>query len=246
MWALLQKEIAGFFCSLTGYIVVIVFLVLNGLFLWVFPGGINIPDSGYASLRPLFEISPWIFLFLIPAITMRAFAEEKKAGTLELLLIRPLTSMHIILGKYLSAVLLVIASLLPTLVYYFSIIFLSDSADSASSIDHGATWGSYLGLMFLASSYAAIGIFSSTITDNIIVAFLSGVFFCFLAYSGFNYIGDLFPLGGIGNLVQQLGIDAHYQSMSRGVIDSRDLIYFISLIAIFLTITNLKLNSKSL
>lgn len=241
MWALFQKEIAGFFSSLTGYIVIIVFLVLTGLFLWVFPGGINIPDSGYASLRPLFDIAPWIFLFLIPAITMRAFAEEKKSGTLDLLETRPLSSLDIIIGKYLGALVLVLLALVPTLIYYVSIILLGDTT---ANIDHGASWGSYIGLVFLAASYCAIGIFSSTITDNIIVAFLLGVFICFLAFSGFDYAANLFPMGGVGNIVQNLGIDAHYQSISRGVVDSRDLIYFISVIAIFISFTNLKLISK--
>lgn len=241
MWALFQKEIAGFFSSLTGYIVIIVFLILTGLFLWVFPGGMNIPDSGYSDLRPLFDIAPWIFLFLIPAITMRSFSEEKKAGTLDLLFTRPLSNLHIILGKYFSALILVLLSLIPTLIYYISIILLGDTT---GNIDHGATWGSYIGLLLLAGSYTAIGIFSSTITDNVIVAFLLSVFLCFLTYSGFNYLANLFPVGGLGNKFQSFGIDAHYQSMSRGVIDSRDLVYFLSVITLFITITNLKLKSR--
>ncbi len=241
MWALLQKEITGFFSSLTGYIVIIVFLVLTGLFLWVFPGGINIPDSGYADLRPLFDIAPWIFLFLIPAITMRSFAEEKKSGTLDLLFTRPLSNLHIIFGKYLSTLFLALFALLPTFIYYITIIILGDTP---GNIDHGATWASYFGLILLAASYTAIGIFSSTITDNIIVAFLLSVFLCFLTYSGFDYLGNLFPTGGIGNTIQNLGINAHFQSMSRGVIDSRDLIYFLSVIAIFISFTNLKLKSR--
>lgn len=242
MWALLQKEISGFFSSLTGYIVIIVFLILSGLFLWVFPGGINIIDSGYSNLRPLFDIAPWIFLFLIPAITMRAFAEEKKTGTLDLLFTRPLSNLHIIMGKYLSTLFLALLALAPTLIYYISIILLGDTT---GNIDHGATWGSYIGLVLLAASYASIGIFSSTITDNIIVAFLLSVFLCFLSFSGFNYLGNLFPTGGIGNILQNMGIDAHYQSMSRGVIDSRDLIYFFSVIVLFITFTNLKLKSRN-
>lgn len=241
MWALLKKEISGFFSSLTGYIVIIVFLILSGLFLWVFPGGTNIPDSGYADLKPLFEIAPWIFLFLIPAITMRAFAEEKKSGTLDLLFTRPLTNLQIVCGKYLSALLLSFLAIVPTFIYYISIILLGDVT---GNIDHGATWGSYIGLLLLAASYTAIGLFSSTITDNIIVAFILSVFLCFIAYSGFDYLANLFPIGGVGNILQNLGIDAHYQSISRGVIDSRDLIYFSSVIAIFISLTNLKLKSR--
>lgn len=241
MWALLQKEISGFFSSLTGYIVILVFLTLNGLFLWIFPGTTNITDSGYASLRPMFEMAPWIFLFLIPAITMRAFAEEKKSGTLELLMTRPLSNLQIILGKYYSTLVLAILAIVPTLVYYFSVILLGDTV---GNIDHGATWGSYIGLVLLAACYAAIGIFSSTITDNVIVAFLIGVFLCFLTFSGFDYAGNLFSMGALGSTVQNLGIEAHYQSMSRGVIDTRDIIYFVSLALIFISLSNLILNSK--
>jgi ABC-2 type transport system permease protein len=241
MRVLFYKEISGFFSSLTGYIVITVFLAVNGLFIWVFPGSMNVLDSGYANLGSLFELSPWIFLFLIPAITMRSFAEEKKAGTLDLLLIRPVSYLQIVIAKYLSALILVLLALLPTIIYYLSVVMLGDPV---GNIDHGATWGSYIGLVLLASAYTAIGIFSSTITDNIIVSFLLGVFLCFIAFSGFNYIGNLFPVGGMGNFFIGLGIDKHYKSISRGVIDSRDLVYFISAGTIFILFTNLKLNSK--
>jgi ABC-2 type transport system permease protein len=241
MWALFQKEISGFFSSLTGYIVITVFIVINGLFIWVFPGSMNILDNGYASLSPLFELSPWIFLFLIPAITMRSFAEEKKSGTLDLLLIRPVSYLQIVLSKYLSSLVLALLALLPTFIYYISVIIIGNPT---GNIDHGATWGSYIGLIFLAAVYASIGIFSSSVTDNIIVSFLLGVFLCFLVYSGFNYIGNLFPVGGLGNFFISLGIDDHYKSISRGVVDSRDVTYFLSVIAIFTVFTNLKLNSK--
>jgi ABC-2 type transport system permease protein len=241
MWVLFQKEISGFFSSLEGFLVIIVFIIINGLFIWVFPGGMNILDGGYASLSPIFEISPWIFLFLIPAITMRSFADEKKSGTIDLLFVRPVSLLQIILAKYLSAIALAVMALIPTLFYYISVILLGDPI---GNIDQGATWGSYIGLIFLAASYASIGIFSSTISENSIVSFVVGVFLCFIVYSGFNYLGNLFPLGMIGNLLINLGIDAHYQSMSRGIIDSRDLIYFVSVLSIFILFSNLKLNSK--
>lgn len=241
MWALFQKEISGFFSSLTGYIVITVFIVINGLFIWVFPGSMNILDSGYANLSPLFEISPWIFLFLIPAITMRSFAEEKKSGTLELLLIRPISYLQIVLAKFFSSLVLALLALLPTLIYYISVIKIGNPV---GNIDHGATWGSFIGLVFLASVYVAIGIFSSSLNENIIVSFLIGVFLCFIVYSGFDYIGNLFPVGGIGNLFIAMGIDAHYKSISRGVIDSRDIVYFISAVSVFILFTNLLLNSK--
>ncbi|MBN2486313.1 MAG: gliding motility-associated ABC transporter permease subunit GldF [Bacteroidales bacterium] len=241
MRALFIKEITGFFSSLTGYIVIVVFIVVNGLFLWVFPGNLNIPDSGIASLSPLFETAPWVFLFLIPAITMRSLAEEKKAGTFDLLLTRPVSNLQILLAKYFSAVVLALLALLPTLVYYLTLVLIGSPA---GNIDQGATWGSYTGLVFLAAVYGSVGIFSSTLTDNIIVSFLVSVLLCFMVFTGFNYIGSLFPLGSLGSFFISLGIDEHYKSVSRGVIDSRDIVYFFSVIAVFLVLSNLKLNSK--
>lgn len=238
MLALLQKEIAGFFSSLTGYVAIVVFLLVSGLFLWVFPGNLNIPDSGMASMAPLFDIAPWIFLFLVPAITMRSIAEEKKAGTMDLLLTRPLTILQIVLMKYAAAVVLILLSLLPVLVYYLSVAALGDPR---GNIDHGAFWGSFIGLLLLASCYASIGILASALTENTIVAFLLAVFLSFILYAGFGYLAMLFPLGGAGSLIQSLGIDAHYQSISRGVIDSRDILYFFSVIAVFILIADTKL-----
>ena len=241
MWAIFQKEVTGFFSSLTGYLVIAVFLIINGLFIWVFPGSMNIPDGGTATLSPLFNIAPWVFLFLIPAITMRSFAEEKKSGTLELLFARPVSNIQIILAKFLAGFMLSILAVVPTLLYYLTIIALGDPV---GNIDHGATWGSYIGLLFLAAAYISIGTFASATTDNIIVAFIVGVFVCFFVYSGFDYIGTLFELGKTGNKIISLGIDAHYKSISRGVIDSRDILYFLSVSAIFIVLSNLKLNGK--
>jgi ABC-2 type transport system permease protein len=241
MWVLFQKEVSAFFSSLEGYLIVIVFMLINGLFMWVFPGGNNILEGGYSTIGSLFEISPWIFLFLIPAITMRSFSEEKKSGTLDVLFTRPISMIQIVMAKYLAAVALAIIALIPTLIYYISVIKLGSPE---GNIDHGATWGSYIGLVLLAASYASIGIFSSTLSENIIVSFVSGVFLCFIAFSGFNYIGNLFSAGFAGTVFINLGIDAHYRSISRGVIDSRDLIYFLSVIAVFTLLSNLKLNSK--
>ncbi len=241
MWALFQKEIMGFFSTITGYVVIIVFLLVNGLLTWVFPWNYNIPDSGYSSLSPLFTITPWILLFLIPAITMRSFSQEKKDGTLELLFTRPISILHIILSKYFAALFLVFIALLLTITYYVSVILLGDPM---GNIDHGATWGSYIGLLFLSASYTAIGIFASSLSDNIIVSFLTGIFFCGWMYAAFNFIGNLFPLGGTGNLILSFGMDSHFRSLSRGVIDSRDIIYYLSIIILFITFTNLKLKSK--
>ena len=241
MWALFQKEIAGFFSSLTGYIVIAIFLITIGLFLWVFPGNMNILDTGFSNITPLFTIAPWVFLFLVPAVTMRSFSEEKKSGTLDLLITRPLSELQIILGKYVAALFLILMALLPTIIYYISVIVLGSPK---GNIDHGAYWGSFIGLLLLASVYASIGIFSSVLSENIIVSFLIAVFTCFVVYSGFDYIANLFPMGRLGSILQSLGIDAHYRSISRGVIDSRDLIYFLSAIALFIFSTRLILKSQ--
>lgn len=241
MKSLFIKEISSFFSSITGYLIIIVFLIVNGLFLWVFPGEMNILDSGYASLETLFTIAPWIYLFLIPAVTMRSFAEEKKSGNLELLLTRPLTEMQIILSKYLSSLLLAIIALIPTLFFYYTVYKL---CGNNNTIDAGATWGSYTGLVLLAAAYISIGIFASSLTDNTIVSFILAVLLCFLLYTGFNSIAYLSIKGALGTFLLNLGIDAHYSSMGRGVIDSRDLLYFISVIVVFLIFTRIKLNSR--
>lgn len=242
MYALLKKEINSFLNSLIGYIAVMIFLLALGLFLWIFPGNdLNIAESGYASMDGMFSITPWVYMFLIPAITMRLFAEEKRSGTLEILLTRPLTELQVIVAKYLAGVILVVFSLLPTLIYFVTIYHF---AAPAGNVDVGGIAGSYLGLFFLASGFVAIGIFSSSITDNQLVAFIVAMFLSMLAYSGFQAISSVMPIGSFANAFFQLGIVAHYNSMSRGVIDTRDLIYFFSLISVFLMLTKLTLESR--
>jgi ABC-2 type transport system permease protein len=238
MYSLFVKEIKSFFNSLTGYVVIIVFLLINSLFMWVFDGSMNLPDGGYATLDSLFTLAPWVFLMLIPAITMRSFAEEKHSGTLELLLTRPLSLMQIIGAKYLAAVVLIILAILPTLIYYLSVIMLGNPP---GNIDHGGTWGSYIGLLMLACAYAAIGIFCSSLTDNLVIAFLLAAVFCLFACYGFEQTGNLIAMGKAGKIILSLGIIDHYNSMSRGVIDSRDVIYFAALIAIFMLMTEARL-----
>lgn len=201
----------------------------------------NILDNGYATIDPLFAIAPWLFLFLIPAITMRSFADEKRAGTIELLLTRPLTDLHIIMAKYFAGFLLVIFSLLPTLIYFYSVYQLGSPP---GNIDTGGMWGSYIGLMFLGSAFVAIGIFASAISDNQVVSFILALFLCFFIYTGFDFISSLALFGKIDNMIISLGINSHYISMSRGVIDTRDVIYFISLIAIFILSTRTVLESR--
>ncbi len=241
MITLFRKEISSFFSSLIGYIVITVFLLINGLFLWVFPLEFNILDFGYASIENLFMLAPVVFLFLIPAITMRLFADEKKSGTIEILLTQPLTDLEIILAKYFAGLVLVLFSLLPTLIYFFSVYQLGLPP---GNIDTGGMWGSYIGLLFLGASFVAIGLFSSSITDNQIVSFIIAIFLCGFLYIGFEFIYSLDLFGNIDLFIKSLGINAHYTSMSRGVIDTRDIIYFLSVIALFIIFTKFSLASR--
>jgi ABC-2 type transport system permease protein len=242
MFSLFKKEIISFLSSLSGFVVIIVFLVANGLFLWVFKGNLNIMDNGYATLESLFILAPWIFLFLIPAITMRTFAEEKKSRTMELLLSRPLSDMQIVLAKYLAGMVLILLSILPTLIYFYSVIRLGSPQ---GNIDSGGTWGSYVGLIFLAGIYAAIGTFISSLTENQIVSFIISLLLCFLFYIGFDYLSSLDIFSGFSTFIAKLGINEHYRSMSRGVLDTRDMLYYLSVIAIFLLLTKIVLQSRN-
>ncbi len=233
MWSVCKKELRQFFSSLTGYIAIIVFLLVNGLMLFVFED--NILDFGYATLDRFFSLAPWVLLLLIPAITMRSFSEEFKTGTYELLQTRPLTRTQIVGGKFLGSLVVVVIALLPTLVYFFSIQRLS----SGEGLDTGATMGSYIGLFFLAAVFTSIGICCSSFTSNAVVAFIAALLGCVLLYYGFDAISKLPALAnGPDYYVQMAGIDFHYQSISRGVIDSRDIIYFLSLILFVLAITH--------
>ena len=233
MWSVCKKELRQFFSSLTGYIAIIVFLLVNGLVLFVFEN--NILDFGYASLDRFFQLAPWILLLLIPAITMRSFADEFKTGTYEILQTRPLSRWQIITGKYWGSLMVVIIALLPTIIYIFSIQRLS----SNEGIDTGATIGSYIGLFFLASVFTAIGICTSSFTNNAVVAFIVSLIGCALLYFGFSAISHLPALtNGADYYAEMIGIDFHYRSISRGLIDTRDVIYFLSVIFLFLTITN--------
>lgn len=234
MISLLRKELNSFFGSITGYLVVAIFLLTTSLFLWVFPDNFNIIDGQRASLKGFFELAPWLYLFLIPSITMRMFAEEKRTGTIEMLLTRPLTSYQIVLAKYLAALVLVAISLVPTLLYFFSVYQLGNPV---GNIDTGATWGSFIGLLFLASIYVAIGLFASILSGNQIVSFLIAIAFSFIIYLGFGYVASTGIPVNIQNFLLILGIQEHYQSISRGVIDSRDLCYFLISTFVFLYCT---------
>ncbi len=233
MWSVCKKELRQFFSNLTGYIAIIVFLLVNGLVLFVFDN--NILDFGYATLDRFFQLAPWILLLLIPAITMRSFADEFKTGTFEILQTRPLTHWQLITGKYLGSLIVVVIALLPTLVYIFTISRLS----AAKGIDTGATAGSYIGLLFLSAVFTAMGICASSFTSNAVVAFIVSLIGCALFYYGFNAISHLPGLNsGADYYVDMIGIDFHYRSISRGVLDTRDIVYFVSLVLFFLIFTS--------
>lgn len=238
MKALLLREIKSFFGSPIGYLVIAIFLLLNGLFLWVFDNGFNILNSGFADMGPFFTLSPWILIFLIPAVTMRSFSDEKKQGTLELLFTKPLSVWEIVNGKFLGAFILIVLALLPTLIY---VAVLSNFGNPQGNIDMGSTMGSYFGLLFLIAGYTAIGVFSSTLSENQIVAFIIAVFLCFVLYFGFEGVSALF--GANSGIVAKIGMDYHFKSMSRGVIDTRDVLYFASIAILFLSFTVYKLKS---
>ncbi len=238
MKALLLREIKSFFGSPIGYLVIAVFLLLNGLFLWVFEGEFNILNSGFADLSPFFTLAPWILIFLIPAVTMRSFSDEKKQGTIELLFTKPLSVWEIVNGKFFGALILIIIAIIPTIVYVLTV---SSLGYSEGNIDMGSTLGSYFGLLFLIAGYTAIGIFTSTLSDNQIVAFILSVFVCFLFYYGFEGISQY--AGEFSSLVASFGMDYHFKSISRGVLDTRDIIYFVSIAALFLSLTVYKLQT---
>ncbi len=241
MKAIVIREIKSFFGSPIGYLVIAIFLLLNGLFLWVFEGDYNILNSGFADLSPFFTIAPWILIFLIPAVTMRSFSDEKKQGTLELLLTKPLSIWQIVNGKFLGAFLLIVIAIVPTFIY---VKVISTLGMPEGNIDMGSTFGSYFGLLFLISAYSAIGIFTSTLSENQIVAFILSVFLCFFFYFGFEGLSTYLP--GFENFISSLGMENHFKSMSRGVLDTRDITYFFSVTILFLSLTVYKLKSMKL
>jgi ABC-2 type transport system permease protein len=241
MFAIFRKEISGFFSNLTGYIVIIVFLLVNSLFMWVFPGEWNIFDNGYAGLNTLFLLSPWVFLFLVPAVTMRMIAEERRLGTIELIYSRPISERGIIYGKYLASVTLVLLALLPVLICYISVYLLGESP---GNLDKGGTWGAFIGLFFLASVYASAGIFASSFTDNQVIAFIIAVLICLFLFMGFDSFAYLPGFKNLDEFVINLGINEHYKSISRGVLDIKDVVYFMAVVFILNEATRLHLLSR--
>lgn len=241
MFTLLSKEFRSFFNSISGYLIISIFLLATGLFAWVFPGNTNVLDGGYANLDTLFEMAPWVYLFLIPALCMRLFTDEKKSGTIELLLTRPISDFKIVLAKFFAALLLVVFSLLFCLIYFLSVYYLGKPV---GSIDVGAFWGSFLGLFFLAVGYVSLAVFAGSLTDNQIIAFLLSLVLCFSFYIGFDYLSELLMFQGLQSEIINMGINEHYRSLSRGVIDSRDVSYFIGLSLCFLFATRTVLQSR--
>lgn len=240
MYSIFLKEVRSFLSSLIAFIVIVVFLIANGLFLWVFKET-NILDNGYANIDPLFELAPVIFIFLISAITMRSFSEEKKTGTFETLTTKPISDMGIIMGKFFAALTIVVLAILPTLLYYYTVHKLSVPV---GNIDTGALIGSYIGLLLLSAGYISIGLFSSIITDNQIVSFILSMFLCFFIFTVFDFLGSFEWLKNNNFFVEWLGINYHYKNISRGVVDTRDILYFVSLIVLFVWLTKIKLNSR--
>lgn len=237
MRAVFLKEFSGFFSSLTGYLVIGLFLLITGLFVFVFEGEFNILDYGFADLTPFFLIVPWLFIFLIPAITMRSITMERNLGTLELLITRPIGIRKLLLGKYLAAFALMILALIPTLIYVYSV---GQLGETVNNLDYGSTLGSYLGILFIALAYTSIGVFSSTITSNQIVAFLVAAVLSFSLYYGFEGLASIFDGS---DFVTSLGLKYHYESMARGVLDTRDIIYFLSVGIFFFALSEISLKS---
>jgi ABC-2 type transport system permease protein len=234
MWTICRKELGQFFSSLTGYIAILVFLLLNGLVLFVFKDT-NLFDYGYATLAPFFELAPLVLLVLIPAITMRSFSDEFRSGTFETLRTRPLSRWQVVMGKYLGSLIVVLIALIPTLIYAFSLQSLAEK----DGMDMGGTMGSYIGLLFLGAVFTAAGLCCSSFTNNQVVAFIVSVCACMLLYYGFRAISRIPGFeAGLDYYIEMLGIDYHYRSMSRGVIDTRDLVYFLSVTGLLLLITN--------
>lgn len=242
MRAIFKREITSFLTSTSGYLVMGLFLVLNGLFLWVFKGPYNLFEYGFADLTAFFMLAPWIFLFLIPAIAMKSFSEEKKLGTLELLLIKPMTLTRLVLGKFFGILGLALITILPTLLY---VLCISELGTITGNLDMGLVAGSYIGILLLVGTYSAIGIYASTLSENQIVAFLLALLLCFIGYYGFEAISTTIADGSTALMISHLGMKAHFEGIGRGVLDTRDLVYFLSITIFFLFLTTLQLKLRS-
>lgn len=240
MISIYKKEIRSFLSSLIAYVVMVVFLTAIGLFMWVYPET-NVLDFGYSNMDTLFFMAPWVFIFLISAITMRSFSEEKRNGTIEILTTHAVSDWQIVLGKYIAGLTLVLFALIPTAIYYYTI---HQLGAPKGNLDTGAIAGSYIGLFFLGSCYVAVGLFASAITENQIVSFVLSMFLCFFFYSAFREFSQFSLFEPLSYSIEWLGIDYHYQSVSRGVVDTRDILYFLSFMALFLGMTKLAFSRR--
>lgn len=242
MIALLTKEIRSFLSSIIGYIFMLIFLLMNGLFLWFFAFNTNVISGGYADLSQFFQLSPVVLIILIPAITMRSFSEEKRTGTIELLFTKPISDTSIVLSKFLAGVVLVFLTLLPTLIYYVSIHYMGDPV---GSIDDGATITSYIGLLLMGCCFVSLGIFVSALTNSQIVAFILALFLCWFLFLGLDLMANYSQVGNLDLVIRNIGLQEHYESIQRGVLDTRDIVYFLSFISVFLYATYVKLQSRN-
>ena len=233
MRALYLKELSSFLSSTIGYVFILIFLISSGLFHWILSYNTNLLEGSEADMVPFFSLAPIIFLILIPAITMKSFAEEKRTGTIELLFTRPISDLGILMAKYLAGVTLLVIAIAPTITYYISMYFLGKPI---GIIDGGATLTSYIGLILLGSVFVAIGIFASTITSSQIIAFIVAMFLCWFLFDGLNLLGDFGQLGDLDYIVKYFSLAFHYDSITKGVIVSEDIIYFLSVILLFLSL----------
>lgn len=237
MIALIRKELTLYFSNLSGYLISCLFLLITGLFLWLIPGNWNVFTTGYVNLNGLFELAPWLYLFLVPSVSMRLFADEYRLGTMELLMTSPLSSWKIVGAKFTAGFFVIILSLLPSLIYVYSI---STMASPMGNVDMGAIVGSYVGLILLACIYLAIGLFTSSLTDNQIIAFLLALVACYLLYAGLDFSSSIFN-GRWAHFIAEGGIASHYDSISRGLIEIVDIVYFFSVTLLFLFFTTLRI-----
>lgn len=239
MKVLIKKELFSFLASPIGYVAIGVFLIVNGLFLWILKNDFNILQAGFADLNSFFYLIPWVFLMLIPAVTMKMIADEYRLGTMEVLLSKPITTWQLIFGKYIAALILILISLAFTLVYIISIYYL---ANPIGNIDLGVIIGSYLGLLFLASAYISIGLYTSSLSQNQLIAFILGMLLSYFLFYGFEFIAEILSIENIN--IQTFGLFYHFKSISKGVIDSRDIIYFISVTFFFLYLTKINISDE--
>lgn len=232
MRALYLKEINSFLSSIIGYVFIVIYLIASGLFHWILSFNTNLLEGAEADMIPFFNLSPVIFLVLIPAITMRSIAEERRTGTIELLLTRPISDLSMILAKYFAGVTLLVIAILPTIVYFISMYYLGKPV---GIIDSGATFTSYIGLILLGAVFVSIGIFASSLTSSQIVAFILAMFLCWIFYDGFNLLGNFSQIGSFDAIVQNIGIAKHYDAIKKGVINTSDILYFVSVIVVFIS-----------